>query len=109
MVAEQSPGLGHRPLERPPLLCRHEEVRTADLAYPADVVLVEVGDDGGGDVGGVVAEAREAGREGLVLADLEPGEPVVDQPDGTVRADGESATRRGAAWRGRYRHGRCRP
>jgi hypothetical protein len=46
---------------------------------------VEVGDDRGGHVGRAVAEASEAGGDGLVLADLEPGEATVDLADGTIR------------------------
>ena len=81
-----------RPVEGPPLVGGHQEVRVGDLAYAADVVLVEVGDDRGGHVGGAVAEASEAGGEGLVLADLEPGEAAVDQTDGTVGEVARSVT-----------------
>jgi hypothetical protein len=72
-------------VERPPLLGRHHEVCVGDLADAADVVLVQVGDDRGGHVGGAIAEPLEARREGLVLFDLEPRETAVDEPDGTIR------------------------
>ena len=50
----------------------------------ADVVLVEMGDHRRCHVGRVVAEARQAGGDGLVLADLESGEAAVDQADGPI-------------------------
>ena len=56
------------------------------------MVLVQVGDDGGVDVGGGVAEGRQLGVERLVLADVEPGQPVVDdagEPAGEVRGVGD--------------------
>ena len=56
------------------------------LADAADVVLVEMADDGAGHVTGAVAKASEPGRQRLVLADVEPGETAIDH---AVRAVGK--------------------
>ena len=98
-----APGMSMRARRKPrasgenPASCAHsaaviEQIRVAQHGDPADVVLVQVGDDGGVDVGGGVAEGRQLGVERLVLADVEPGEPVVDdagEPAGEVRGVGD--------------------
>jgi hypothetical protein len=55
-----------------------------DLGDAADVVLVEVGDDRGGHIGGAIAEALKPSGHRLVLVDVEGGEAPVDDPRWTV-------------------------
>ena len=63
---------------------RHQQLGAGQLAQPADVVLVQVGHDRGVHVGGGVPERGELGGEGVVLADVEAGEPVIDEAGGTA-------------------------
>ena len=49
----------------------------AQLGQAADVVLVKMGNDRGLDVAGGVAEPVQSRGEGLLRADVEPGQPAV--------------------------------
>jgi hypothetical protein len=44
------------------------------------VILVQVGHDRGADIGRGVPERGELGGEGVLLADAETGEAIVDEP-----------------------------
>jgi hypothetical protein len=92
MRARRKPRLRGEPGQLRPFRGRDQQIRVAQHGDPADVVLVLVGDDGGVDVGGGVAEGGQLGVERLVLADVEPGEPVVDEagePAGEVGGVGD--------------------
>jgi hypothetical protein len=91
-------------VEGPPFLGGHQEVRIGDLAYAADVVLVEMGDHRGGHVLGAVAEPRQAGGEGLVVADVESGEAAVDQPVGAAVGEVAGVGDRGSVLAGVEQH-----
>ena len=56
---------------------RDQQLGAGQFPQPADVVLVQVGHDRGVHVGRGVPERGELGGEGVVLADVEAGEPVV--------------------------------
>src|ERR1035441_5035142 len=61
--------------------CRPDhDVGVARLGQAADVVLVQVGDDYGLSVACCVAEPAQPGAQGLLRADLEPGQPAVQHP-----------------------------
>ena len=55
------------------------------FAQTADVVLVEMRDDGGAHVTSVVAQSTQPGAQGLLRADLESGQPVVKDPGDPTR------------------------
>ena len=55
----------------------HQQVGAGQLGQSADVVLVEVRQDSGIHVGRGVAERGELRGQSVMLADVEPGEPVV--------------------------------
>jgi hypothetical protein len=56
---------------------RDQQVGAGQLGQPADVVLVQVRQDRCADIGGGISEGGELGGEGVLLADVEAGEPVI--------------------------------
>jgi hypothetical protein len=56
---------------------RYQQVGAGQLGQPADMVLVQVRQDRCADSGGGISEGGELGGEGVGLADVEPGEPVI--------------------------------
>ena len=63
---------------------RHQQLGTGQFPQPADVVLVQVGHDRGVHVGRGVPERGELGGEGVVLDDVEAGEPVIHEAGDTA-------------------------
>jgi hypothetical protein len=55
-----------------------------DVSNTADVVLVQMGYHCLRHVTGPVAQAREPRRDGLVLCDVELGQPAVQDPGGAA-------------------------
>jgi hypothetical protein len=80
VAAHQPAHFGQRAGQRVPLGLADDDVGVVQLGEAADVVLVEMGDDRGLDVACGVAEPAQSGAQGLVRADLEPGEAVVQRP-----------------------------
>ena len=77
-VAGHQPAyLGQRAGQRVPLGLADDDVRLAQLGEAPDVVLVQMGDDRSLYVAGGVAEPAQSGAQGLLRADLEPGQPAV--------------------------------
>ena len=66
VAAHQPAQLRQRAGQRVPLGLAHDDVGVVQLGEAADVVLVEMGDDRGGDVACGVAEPVQSGAEGLV-------------------------------------------
>jgi hypothetical protein len=68
--AEEAAGLGEESCQLRPFRLGNQQVRAAQLGDPTDVILVQVRDDRGVDIGRGVAEGTQLGVERLVLADL---------------------------------------
>ena len=56
---------------------RHQQLGTGQLGHPADVVLVQVRQDSGVDIGRGVYPSVASYGEGVLLADVEAGEPAI--------------------------------
>jgi hypothetical protein len=78
--AHQPAHLRQRAGQRVPLGLADHDVGVAQLGQAADVVLVEMRKDRDPDIAGGVAEPVQPGAEGLLRADLEPGQAAVQHP-----------------------------
>ena len=84
-LAQVAVRLGAELADLIPLGLRDHQAGVRKLTDPAHVVLVQMRDHRVGDVRGVVAGGREQPVQGLVLRDLELGQPVVYDPGQAAR------------------------
>jgi len=94
VLAEEAAWLGGELRQLSPFGLRDQEVRAAQLAEPTHVVLVQMRQDGRADVARRVAQRRELRGERLLLADLEPRKPVVEEARNASREVGVVGDRR---------------
>jgi hypothetical protein len=81
--SEEAVQLGPRLLHRPPLVLGDDELGPRQGADAADVVLVEMGEDGDSHVPSVVSNGRELRGQRLVRRDPEAGKAAVQEPGHT--------------------------
>ena len=77
VVTQEATQLRARPGQLGPFGGRYKQFRIRQVRQPADVVLVQVGQDRGVDICRGIPERGELGGEGVLRADVEAGEPVI--------------------------------
>ena len=80
MLAQEATWLGGGLGQLCPLGGGDHQVSILQFRDPADAILVQMGQDHGVDVGRCVPEYPELGGERVLLANVETGKAIVDEP-----------------------------
>jgi hypothetical protein len=95
VAAQEAAGLRCQLGEFRPLVLGDQQVGPAQLRQPTHMILVQVGQDRRVDIGRCVPERGEPRGECLLLADVEPGQAVIDdsgEPVGEIGVVGDRGT-----------------